>query len=206
MKLVKTIMLILTIASTTAIASPSDVIGKDGLIRVTLSQDKKSAAFELCMKHRPSCLPLGSRRDFLNIQSQNPLYFSIDDLKDQRSNQSIQTTLAVVGDIVGGAALITGGGALGGWALGTLWGTEAVMGAGAAGVVVGGLGGGIAGVSATIYLANAIDHLNPSEQFREGSMLADDIITDKDISVNRSILNDATSLNLVLLKVSPVKP
>jgi hypothetical protein len=117
--------------------------------------------------------------------------------KTQRKKEKREIAYSILADIgVGAATVFTGGAA--GYAVGAAGvATDAT-------IIYGTLAGAAVGGVSTVYATNAVDVLNPAEQYRQSRVLRTDVITDQNVLVDQDMRVYARSLHTVLKKLKPI--
>ena len=141
---------------------------------------KDYVGFELCSKaHTDQCEQIGSKK-----------YYSKAKLAKLRKAERADVLYAVLADV--GVVLV---GLYGGGITGAI-GLSAAM--GEAGTMLGVSVGSLSGIGGAIVVTKYVDAVNPFEQGRQVKVLADDILNDKDVSMDRQIEDIAHTLRTVL--------
>jgi hypothetical protein len=162
----------------------------DAYVRVTKLKNNR-IRFEKCISaiEIKTCKSLGNKSSY-----------SLEELRSQRSEENREIAYTIGGDVllVVGAAY---GGFVGGAALGAISSTGILSSIGAELV-----GGGLLGTAglevAAIVSMASFDILNPVEQTRQAKTLNEEVITDKDTTIDSADMNDFIDrLDTVLSKI-----
>jgi hypothetical protein len=176
-------------AGTLDVKPKSKLAKGDAYVKITNLENKR-VKFEKCISglEDTGCLNLGKKTSY-----------SLDEIRAQRTQENLEIAYASLADI-GVITAASFGGAYVGSLLGMIGNTGIVSG------TLGAMGGATIGVvvldtAAVISIAN-LNALNPIEQARQAKALNENIITDKDVTIDSTDMNDFIErLDLVLSKI-----